>query len=212
MRTRLVYLLAFLIAALPVTALAQDDDSGRDPHRRPRSRGLREVSDDAGRSRRDGFWLSAGLGVGGESFDARDGLGWSDRTTGGVGYIKLGGTVNRNLLLGAEVQGWSNHYYDADYDRTLGSLMGIVQWYPDGRGDFWLRGGLGFAWDELDFYSAPPTNVTTRRSGAAFAIGLGYDARVGRKISITPQLDFMAQRYDTHDERVVSFGIGITFH
>jgi hypothetical protein len=60
--------------------------------------------------------------------------------------------------------------------------------------------------------TAPHTNVTTRRSGAAFAIGLGYDARVGRKISITPQLDFMAQRYDTHDERVVSFGIGITFH
>jgi hypothetical protein len=212
MRTRLVYLLAFLLGALPVTALAQDDDSGRDPHRRPRSRGLREVSDDAGRSRRDGFWLSAGLGVGGESFDARDGLGWSDRTTGGVGYIKLGGTVNRNLLLGAEVQGWSNHYYDADYDRTLGSLMGIVQWYPDGRGDFWLRGGLGFAWDELDFYGTPPANITTRRSGTAFAIGLGYDARVGRKISITPQLDFLAQRYDTHDERVVSFGIGITFH
>lgn len=212
MRTRLVYLLALLLGTLPAVAVAQNGDDRDREGRRARGRGLREVSDDAGRTRRQGFWLSAGLGVGGESFDARDGLGWSDRVTGGVGYIKLGGTVNPSLLLGVEAQGWSDQGYQADYDRELGSLMGIAQFYPSRTGDFWLRGGLGWAWDEVRFYGTPPTNITTSRNGTAFAIGLGYDARIGRKISLTPTLDLMAQRYHTHDERVVSFGLGITFH
>ncbi len=212
MRTRSVCLLAILLGTLPTLALAQDGDDRDRDGRRARGRGLREVSDDAGRTRRQGFWLSAGLGVGGETFDARDGLGWSDRVTGGVGYIKLGGTLNPNLLLGVEAQGWSNESYQNDYKRQLGSVMGIAQFYPSRTGDFWLRGGLGWAWDEVLFNSNPPATVTSRRAGTAFAIGLGYDARVGRKISLTPTLDFMAQRYDTHDVRVVSFGLGITFH
>jgi hypothetical protein len=29
-------------------------------------------------------------------------------------------------------------------------------------------------------------------------------------VSLTPTLDLMAQRFDTHDERVLSLGLGIT--
>jgi hypothetical protein len=213
MRTRIVYALMLLCTGLPTLAQAQDDDRDRDrDDRRGRGRGLREVPDHAGRSRRQGFWLSVGIGVGGESFDARDGLGWSDDKTGGVGYIKLGGTVSPNVLLGVEAQGWTAQYYGQGYDRELGSLMGIVQWYPAATGDFWLRGGLGWARDNLRYYGTPPSTITTGRNGTAFAIGLGYDARVGRKVSITPTFDLMAQRYDSHRERVVSLGVGVTFH
>jgi hypothetical protein len=217
MRTRLFTICSLLILALPVAARAQDDD--RPPEERDRrgrhhhSPGLREVSENAGRSNRRGFWLSAGLGVGGESFDARDGLGWSDAESGPFAALKLGGTVGSNVLLGAELSGWTDRYYrNNDLDRSLASLMGIVQWYPAARGDFWLKGGLGFAHSEDRQYFGTGSAVEWKQDGTAFAIGLGYDARVARNVSLTPSLDFTAHRYSDHDERILSLGVAVTFH
>lgn len=206
--------LALALLLAPAAAQAQDDD----PHhgRGSRGRGIRQVDDDTARRRREGFWLSAGLGVGGESFDARDGLGWSDNVSGGVGYLKLGGTVSRSLLLGVELQGWGADFYQSgfsgvSYERALGSLMGIAQFYPAERSDFWLRGGLGVAVDQLRDHAGDMV-FETNRYGSAVAIGLGYDIPVARKISITPSLDLVGQHYDTHNERLLTLGVGVTFH
>jgi len=212
MRSTMLWVLAGLALA-PAAAQAQDDDGGRD-RGRDRGRcdcGLREVSDRR-HDRRQGFWLAFGLGGGAESFDANDGLGWSDDKGGATGYLKLGGTVSQSLLLGAEANVWASRYRGQGYDRTLSSLMFIAQWYPAPRSDFWLRGGLGWAHDELDLYPNTSGNVVTGRNGTALAVGLGYDFRVSRNVSITPSLDLQGQRYRDHDERVVSFGIGVTFH
>lgn len=207
-------LMALALLLAPAAARAQDED----PHhgRGSRGRGIRQVDDDTGRRRREGFWLSAGIGVGGESFDARDGLGWSDNVSGGVGYLKLGGTVSPSLLLGVELQGWGANFYESgfsgvSYERALGSLMGIAQFYPAERSDFWLRGGLGLAVDQLRDYSGGAAYETSRY-GTAVAIGLGYDIPVARKISITPSLDLVGQHYDTHNERLLTIGVGVTFH
>ncbi len=208
MRLPLFSLLALALVTGPAALAAQDGD----PHHSRGRGGLREVSDDAGKSRRQGFWLSLGLGVGQESFDARDGLGWSDGTTGGVGAIKLGGTVSRSLLLGVEAQAWAKEFNYAGYDRALGSVMGIAQWYPAPRSDFWLRGGLGWAVDQLDEHPSSNVTISTTKHGTAWAVGLGYDVPVGRKISLTPNLDFVGQHYDTHSERIVTLGLGVTFH
>ncbi len=222
----LVLLLAGLSLA-PAVAVAQDDstppresdrgrgrdddrDRDRDRYHRRRSGGLREVS---GRnfSRRSGFFAAIGLGGGAESFDANDGLGWSDDKGGATGYLKLGGTVSQNLLLGAEFNGWAAEYHRQGYNRSLGSAMFIAQWYPAREGDFWLRGGLGWARDNLTEYGTT-TDFKRHENGTALALGLGYDFRVARNVSITPTLDFQGQRYDSHDERLVSIGVGVTFH
>jgi hypothetical protein len=219
----LVLLLAGLSLA-PVALAAQDDsappresDRGRDRDRdRDRDRrrcncgGLREVSGRGG-SRREGFFAAIGIGGGSESFDANDGLGWSDDKGGAVGYIKVGGTVSQSLLLGAEVNGWAARYQRQGYDRSLASLLFIAQWYPAREGDFWLRGGLGWARDNLSVYGATG-DINSHENGTALAVGLGYDFRVARNVSITPSLDFQGQRYDSHDERLVSIGVGVTFH
>ncbi|HTS87046.1 MAG TPA: hypothetical protein VMG41_01015 [Gemmatimonadales bacterium] len=199
---------AFPAAALlvaPAAAFAQQSDTLSSP-------GLREVHGSFNPSGRRGFWLTVGLGVGGESFNANDGLGWSDTKTGGVGYLKLGGTINPHFQLGAELQGWSTNYYWDNYDRSLGSLMGIVQYYPSARGDFWIRGGFGYAHDRLRDYSTPGIVIISDEDGTAFAGGLGYDVRLSRRLFLTPSLDFMGQHYSDHDERLVTFGVGITFH
>jgi hypothetical protein len=46
----------------------------------------------------------------------------------------------------------------------------------------------------------------------AFAFGLGYDARTGRKVSLTPSLDFTGHSYSDHQERILSLGLAVTFH
>lgn len=193
------------LSLAPAVASAQDDDRDRDDHRR--RGGLREV-DHNRYERRKGFWLTAGLGAGSEAFDANDGLGWSDDKGGGLAYLKLGGTVSPSLLLGAEFNAWGTRYRFEDYERGLTSAMFIAQWYPAPRGDFWLRGGLGFARDYLDIDGGE----RTRENGTALAVGLGYDIRVSRNVSITPMLDLQGQHYDSHDERLVNIGVGITFH
>jgi hypothetical protein len=202
----------------PAVVNAQDDYGTRDRDRgrnRDRDRchcGLREVSDSRG-ARRRGFWLSGGVGAGAESFDANDGLGWSDDKGGGVAYIKLGGTISRSLLLGAEGDIWAAQYQRQGYDRSLTNLMFIAQWYPASQGDLWIRGGVGWARDNLTLYgSTPATDFKSHENGTALALGIGYDFRVARNVSITPILDLQGQHYDSHDERLINFGVGVTFH
>src|SRR4051794_18866248 len=65
-------------------------------------RGLVEVHD-AGRH---GFWAGFGVGAGGESFDLRDGLGYSSDLYRPTVSLRLGGTPTRYLRLGGEVLGW----------------------------------------------------------------------------------------------------------
>ncbi len=209
--------LALLALALPAAAHAQDDSTTERRPARPRDRdgdcrcGLREVrDDDGGPSRRRGLWFSAGLGAGSESFDANDGLGWSDDQGGGMVFLKLGGTVSRSFLLGVELSGWARTYRYEGYDRSLGTLMAVGQWYPARNSGLWLKGGLGFAADVYDEYG--PGGRTITENGSAVSIGLGYDIPVGRRASITPLVDIQRHHYDTHDERVVGIGVGITLH
>ncbi len=209
--------LLLLILGMPALLAAQEDTL---PHDRghPRAHcsrdcgtgGLREVADRSSHARRSGLWFSAGIGAGNERFDARDGLGWSDGKGGGSGYLKLGGTVNSSLLIGAEAQLWAAANSGQTYDRALGSLMGIAQFYPSPAGGLWLRGGLGWARDNLRTYPSPGVTMSSDINGTAYALGLGYDVPVTRGISITPSLDLVAQDYRTHKERIVNFGIGIT--
>ncbi len=212
-KLHLLALLGCVGLALPAAVAAQDDDPHHPRGRRSRCQedcgGLREVSGNAGRNRRDGFFFSAGIGAGAESFDARDGLGWSDGKGGGTGYLKVGGTVGRSVVLGAEAQGWFSSYRGQNYDRTLGNLLGFAQFYPSSSG-FWMRGGIGWARDHLTTFNSSGIGYGSSINGTGWALGVGFDVPVGRRVSITPSLDLMGQDYRTHEERVLSLGVGIT--
>lgn len=49
-------------------------------------------------------------------------------------------------------------------------------------------------------------------SGLGVLIGIGWDVRLGRNISLTPFYNGYAMRNDTTDANVGQIGIGVTFH
>ncbi len=167
---------------------------------------------------RQGFWIGLGIGYGSANVgcdDCDDG----DREGAFAGSFKLGGTLNERILLGVESNSWLKEQDDVTL--TLGSLTGTVSFYPQAPSGFFLKGGVGFSYVDWGF-SEGSLSISANKTGWGVLAGLGYDLRVGRKISITPQvnyyygkpgdIDFEGETAPGWSQNVVSFEVGITFH
>ena len=169
-------------------------------------RGLALVSD-GGRS---GFWAGFGLGAGGQSFDLRDGLGYSDELYRPTISLRLGGTPSRHLRLGGEILAWVNDQGDAT--ESLSSFLFVGQVYPARSTGLYLKGGLGLARNALDFDDGYGVGDT----GFAGLLGAGWEVRLGRRFYLNPAVDLVAHSYDgrggeRYRERLVNFGVGVLF-
>jgi hypothetical protein len=167
--------------------------------------GLVEVKDTGNRH---GFWGGLGLGAGGESFDLRDGAGYSNAFYKPTISLQAGGTVGPNLRLGGQVLSWINERAHAV--ESLSSLLFIVQFYPDKDAGFYLKGGLGLGRNAVDF----DRGFNVGDTGFAGLLGAGYELRIGRHSYLHPAIDLVSHRYDgraggTYRERLINFGLGI---
>jgi len=149
---------------------------------------------------RKGFWIGFGFGYG--SYTCT-GCG----STGGVsGYLKMGGTVSPHLLLGGETNGWSKSQNGATL--TTGNASFAAYYYPQPAGGFFLRGGVGFS-----TISGSSGGSSASQTGLGATAGLGYDARVGVKTSITPVFNYVWGHPDTgFNHSIIQFALGVTFH
>jgi hypothetical protein len=168
--------------------------------------GLVEVRE----SGRGGFWLGLGLGAGGESYDLRPSIGYSDVLYRPTVSLRLGGTVSPHLRLGAEVLSWINEVGPAV--ESLSSALFIAQVYPFSGSGLYLKGGLGIGRNAVDFDSGFDEGDT----GFAALVGAGYELRLGRRFFLNPAIDLVGHRYDDgmigdYRERLVNFGLGILF-
>lgn len=160
---------------------------------------------------REGFFIGFGFGGGGGSV-----TGQGDDVNGGTGWLTLGGTVSPKLRLAADFQGFSP---DKNDDLEIGTSSFAALWYPRASGNLFLKGGVGAA--EVSIHGPGPDG-----SGVGFGtvLGLGYDIRVGRKISITPQFTVFGGRTgDIEDDDgnvlrndvefgVATLSVGVVFH
>ena len=166
---------------------------------------------------RQGFWWAAGLGTAWNQLNCDI---CSDSRRNGFNLTgKVGGTVSQNLLLGAEATGWYSS--DDPVTELFGALSAIAQWYPSARGAFYLKAGFGLstyrASDSLD-------EDQTFTSGALGPqVGLGYDFRVSRNLSITPYSSVMFAAFgslrlngneisDNASFTMIQLGLGLTWH
>ena len=169
---------------------------------------------------RQGFWIGFGFGAGSARGDC-EGCDF-DAGSGATGYLKLGGKLSPRLLLGADVTGWMGKATDASLgtaDVTVGFVSAAVYWYPSPSSGLFLKGGLG------SFMLTGDVNTGERleSASAALVLGLGYDIRVGRMLSLSPVLTFAGSGKggfdidgvtvaDDFTGGLATLQVGVTFH
>ena len=177
------------------------------------------VASTASAQARQGFTVSFGLGVGSAGF-AYEGNASDERSTGGSGYLRLGGAVTQNLIVAGETHGWTRS--EGSLTSRVGYLMAVAQWYPQAAGGLHLLGGLGIgAIGETE--DDPALEYDLEAVGGAVQLGLGYDVRMSRNFSLTPYVNLLAMggakaKLDGVDAggkmsaNVVQFGLGFSWH
>ena len=169
---------------------------------------------------RHGFWIGFGGGYGSADASAAcDGCS-GDRQGSVSGFLKLGGTLNKNVLLGVETNAWVKE--EDDTTLTLGAVTGTVTVYPQATGGFFVKGGLGTSYVSSDFQEGSFSSSISKW-GWGFLVGAGYDLRVWRNISLTPCVNYHYGKpgdislqgvtvLPGWKQNVVSFELGVTFH
>ena len=148
---------------------------------------------------REGFWIGFGFGYGSLGFSC-DGCSGTEGAPSG--YLKLGGTLSPNLLIGGETDGWTKSISGTTL--TAGNASLALYYYPQATGGFFLRGGVGVA--EL-------SGGGSSESGFGLVTGVGYDVRVARNTSITPVANFNWGAPESGvKQHVFQIALGITFH
>ena len=144
---------------------------------------------------RQGFWIGGGLGYGSLGCDG------CDRVGAPSGYLKLGGTLRQNILLGVETNGWTKSEFGNRL--TMGNVSGAVYWYPMTTNGMFVKAGAGYSVLDNGFAST---------SGFGLLGGVGYDVRVGRNLSVTPVANWFRGSFDGGSANVLQIGLGVTSH
>ena len=91
---------------------------------------------------------------------------------------------------------------------SIGTLVGMVRFYPTRGTRFFLQGGLRYGLVELiadDF-------GRVSESGVGSMVGLGYDIRLGDGVSLTPYINGFATTHESSTWSVGQLGLSITAH
>jgi len=170
---------------------------------------------------RHGFWFALGGGVGSARVTC-DGCGDGDRETSGVVHLAFGGTLGKNVLLGADYNVWVKQREEFA-TVALGTGLLTITVYPDSSGGFFLKAGGGISVAHNDAIRGRTTISVDYGTGFGLVGGAGYDIRAWKNTSITPAVSYW---YGSHGDvtaggatlfrnwkyTVVDFTFSFTFH
>lgn len=158
-----------------------------------------------------GFWISFGFG-GGMAFGdaAYDG----DSKFGGAGFLRMGGSLTQQWLIGGELIGWGTESDNVQVGRA--AMMFTALYYPSKAGGFYLKGGAGFAGRTAEtsvfLTGGVEAKITDETGGVGIGAGLGYDIQLARNFFITPALDFVYTGTEGDGASLLLFTVGATWH
>jgi hypothetical protein len=95
----------------------------------------------------------------------------------------MGGTVNRQLLIGGELNAWGRT--ESGVEETVGDMSAVAIFYPSPTGTLWVKGGVGVA-----IYEAS-SSPKFESEGLGINLGVGIDLYAGRTFSVTPFATFV---------------------
>lgn len=207
-RNTCLLVLAGLMAGSVSVASAQGGD-----------RGLVAVSNTTTRA---GFYITGGLGDGLDQYKDEGYPTYSPWLSSPAAVIRIGGAVNPNVRLGAEVFGWRHSYYDVadsvNASENFTAFLFDVQFYPAAASGFYVKGGIGLAHSGTTYAYEGESGG----NGFAFSGGVGYDIPLSRSVSIAPVADFYQSHFSngidpsfangySYTEHVLNIGASITF-
>jgi len=171
---------------------------------------------------RKGFWIGFGLGYGSADMSC-DGCASTSRATGLSSYLKMGGTLTSQVLLGGEIDGMTTTSSlglpsVGSLDAFVAAMSATVTYYPAVKSGFFVKGGAGFS-----MFNQTDAVNTLDGMGWGLLVGIGYDLRVGTNVSLTPVANFYfggpgnlttgnTTVASGTSQNVIDLGLGITFH
>jgi hypothetical protein len=173
---------------------------------------------------RQGFWISGGGGWGslGVSVDELE----DEREGSGVGFLRGGWTLTPRVLLGGELNAWSQSEeveQGLDARLTVYNLSVALTYYPQPMGGFFVKGGIGGTFADTDLTLEGTSITVDLGRGVGFIAGAGYDVRLTRRLYLTPAVNLWYGRlgdiqvlgeplFSGWSHNVVDITIGLTFH
>jgi hypothetical protein len=191
---------------------------------------------------REGLWIGGGLGVGQLSVSTPAFEHWTGETMpsnalgsgfGVAGSFRIGGTLSPHLLVGLENNGWIGETSGAEVTpERSAELMGIVStatayYYPSAQSGLFLKAGLGVLYLSGEAFGeslAGDGQDDVRAYAPSMLVGVGYDFRIGKKVSLTSALTVTQSSRVTPAEwelgqsavrvgaRTMSLQVGLTYH
>lgn len=156
------------------------------------------------RKLREGFWLNIGSGYGALSCPHCSGD--PESPAGYSGGLSFGGTINPHLLLGIGTTSW----YRSENGISLiaGTMDARIRIYPSSTRGFFLTGGIGVGTVGSDLAQLGSDS----QFGGGGVVGLGWDMRVSKNMSVTPFWNGFGVATYAADASVSQIGLGLTFH
>lgn len=145
---------------------------------------------------REGFWFNAGFGLGTVGCEDCD-----SRETGLSGGLSLGTVLSDRVLVGIGTTGFTKTLLGERY--TVSTLDARIRFYPSRTSGFFVNGGVGLGSESFAGES---------EFGLGVMLGLGWDIRVGKNVSLTPFWNGFAMSNSNTDANVGQIGIGFTIH
>lgn len=148
---------------------------------------------------REGLWLSGGLGMGSMGCATCTG-----RATSLTGDVVVGGALGQMFLIGGGITFWTK-----TGNGTIALFDFVVRLYASPRSGlyFALGGGGG-----LVSASVSGTGPSGSEFGAGLLIGMGYDIRIARTLSLTPYWQIIGAKTENLDVNVGHVGLNVTIH
>ena len=153
---------------------------------------------------RHGMWGGLGLGYGSWNCNGCGNM------SGLSGNLRLGGTLNPNLLLGAGTFGFyhSESSSGTTVAFTIGGLAGLADFYPSATGGLFFQAGLGYGQSTVDMSGFGSASF----NGFMDVLGLGYDVKAGNTLYLTPNLNYFQVHTDGETDNVIQIGLAASWH
>jgi hypothetical protein len=205
----------------PDTTWSDEPDPLPERPERPHDEGsphLREVREQTHRSafHRGPYWVTAGLGAGGEAVAAPGSLSpYSQSRIRPTLSLGVGATAGQMLRLGVDGFAWFNITGQNDLE-TITTVMLGGKLYPLPANGLYLRAGAGFGHYRLDPLddACGCSGPLISDGGFAWLVGAGFEVPTGHGLWVGPSVDLLRMNVpgpDGYRERVLNLGITITY-